>query len=330
MRKREWFIVLSLGIMMILSIGLGRYALSPIEVIGILLGRASEGRMHALIYTIRLPRVLLVTISGMALGLSGLVYQKVFQNPLVSPDLLGASSGASLGAAIAIVFFSSSSLSISITAFVCSMLVVIGTMFLARYMKGKTLGLILAGIVTSALSSSLLMMLKVIGDPYKDLPSIEFWLMGGFYHASWQEIMILLPTCIIGVGLLFLIAYPLKVLTLGEESAKTLGMSFKKIRLIAIAGATLLVASVIAISGLVSWIGLIAPHIARLYSKQIERNNRWGDLVMAMVWGGLLLLVTDTICRTVFPTELPISVLTSFIGGILLAFLLIYQSRIKH
>ncbi|MGL4799225.1 MAG: FecCD family ABC transporter permease [Cellulosilyticaceae bacterium] len=327
MRKKECLLSLIAVMLVIISVGIGRYHLTFSEVIQALLGIGAEERVHTLVYQIRLPRIVMVGLSGMALGLSGLVYQKLFRNPLVSPDLLGASSGASLGAAVGIVLGGQISGSVAVSAFGGSLLAVGMTLYLARYVRGATLGLVLAGIVTTALSGSLLMMVKVLADPYKSLPTIEFWLMGGFYNASWKGIAVVMLCVIVGAGICFVLAFQLKLLTVGDEVVKTLGMPVKVMRYSLIGAATLLVASVIAMNGLVSWIGLLAPHVARLYIGKRTTATIYGEMRMCMAWGGIILLVADTLCRTLFPIELPISVMTSLMGGILLGCLLIKQHK---
>ncbi|MGL6173847.1 MAG: FecCD family ABC transporter permease [Cellulosilyticaceae bacterium] len=322
-----------LGSLILLLIGLaivtlmmGRYPMTTAQLWDVISGKDQTSQVYTLLTQIRIPRVLLVTICGGALALSGTVYQSVFRNPLVSPDVLGVSSGCGVGAALAILFMSQISFSIQIMAFVAGILAVFIALYMAKIVQGnKLLGLVIAGIVTSSIASAITMFLKYVADPYKQLPTIEFWMMGGFYNANWQQLLSILPALIIATTVLFLLKWQLKILTLGEEEAMTLGVSVKKIRVISIICSTCLVAAVVSVAGLVSWIGLVAPHIVKLaIGDRLER-----EMPMTIVIGGILLLVADTISRCLFTAELPISILTTFVGAPFLAYLLYKRGKVS-
>lgn len=318
MRKRAWLIAVGIMLtLMVLSVMIGRYRISF---------REMDEISKTLLFHIRMPRTFLVFLSGMALALAGSTYQKVFQNPLVSPDVLGATSGASLGACVGMVLFSGRQVEIAVFAFIGAITMVSMTLYLAKFIQRKTLGFILSGMITSAIAGALVMFLKIMADPYRDLPSIEFWLMGAFSHASWQDVIILLPVVSIIGGLMLALVYPLDVLSLGEEHAKSLGMHVKTALYLAVVGGTLLVATVVSLSGLISWIGLIAPHIGKRFCKGAQLSGR-EVLAIIMLTGGSLLLAADLVARTVLTIELPISILTSFFGGMVLMIVLIRRKE---
>ncbi|MBU3810626.1 MAG: iron ABC transporter permease [Candidatus Niameybacter stercoravium] len=320
----------AIGILLALSsmaLMIGRYPMSHRELGRVFLGRDTTSSLYTLIMQIRLPRILIVILSGGALSLAGTIYQCLFQNPLVSPDVLGVSSGCGVGAILAILFFSRFSLSLQMMAF-CGGIIAVGlALFMARMSRtNKLLGLVIAGIVISSIASALTMLLKYGADPYKQLPTIEFWLMGGFYKANWENFKLIWPSIGIGIVILFVLRWPLKVLTLGDEEAATLGVNVKSIRIIAIGAVTLLVAAVVSVSGVISWIGLVAPHIVKL----LVGNNLEKEMPMSLCIGAILLLLADTLARSLCAAEIPVSVLTTFVGAPFLAHLLYQRGRAEQ
>lgn len=323
MKRKTLFLGSLLIITLLLSLSLGRYNLSFKEVLEVLIGTSRENLHYTVIYGMRLPRITLVVLCGSGLALTGHIYQVVFRNPLVSPDILGVSAGCSFGAAFAMVFLGGSLVAIGGMSFLCGVGVVLLTMYLSKRLKNKTLGLVLWGIVTSAIASSGLMLIKYSADPYKELPTIEFWLMGGFYQAKWEHVGAIASVFFVVVFVLYALRWKLKVMMLGDEAASALGVDIKFVRYGALTFATFLVASIISLVGLVSWIGLIAPHLAKIYTKKEDLSC----MGIGMIFGSLILLVADTFARTLFPAELPISILTSFMGAILLAIILIQSNK---
>lgn len=323
MRKKTLFVGSLLMLCIFGALSLGRYSLSFKEVLDVLMGSGESELHYTVVYGMRLPRIMLVVLCGSGLALSGHVYQTIFRNPLVSPDILGVSAGCSFGAAFAMVFLGGGLWAIGGMSFLCGIVVVSLTMILARRIRNKTLGLVLWGIVTSSLASSGLMLIKYGADPYKELPAIEFWLMGGFYQANWQHVWAVGIVFIVAVVILYLLRCKLKVMMLGDEAANALGVNVRVVRYSALTIATFLVAIIISLVGLVSWIGLIAPHLAKLYTKKEDLSC----MAIAMVLGSLVLLVADTAARTLFPAELPISILTSFMGAVLLAIILLQSNK---
>ena len=308
-----------LVIVVIISLLIGRYNIKPMEIINTIFYGNTDSMEFNLIWNIRFPRVILVLVCGGALALSGMVYQSIFQNPIVSPDVLGVSSGASLGAAIAIVFLAASPAMIQIMAFIFGIGAVLFSLILSKNMRSnRVLALIIAGIVTGAISSSFLMIIKYLADPYKELPSIDFWLMGGFYNSSWSNVSYVAVLTAISTIILFLLRWKLKVLTMGDEQAKLLGINVKAIRMIAIFSATLLVSTVVSVAGIISWIGLLAPHIVKFYTKD-DISEVMG---LTMIIGAIIMIIADTIARSITSTEIPVSILTSLVGAPFLVYIL--------
>lgn len=312
-------------ILSILSLCIGRYELSPLEILNTLIGNGDMGE-YSLLVNIRIPRIILVVISGGALALSGMVFQSMFQNPLISPDVLGVTSGCSLGAALGIVFLSASPILVQSLSFTFGLLAVIFSVLLSKRMRSnRILALVISGIVTGALTSSMIMIIKYFADPYKDLPAIDFWLMGGFYNSSWSNIAYVSVLCLFSTIVIYLFRWRLKVITMGDESAKLLGVNVKLVRLIVILASTLLVSAVVSVAGVISWIGILVPHIVKSYAKDDISKN----IPITILAGGIILLLADTLARSITTTEIPISIVTSFVGAPFLVYLLNKKGTFK-
>ena len=319
-RRAVWALALFWAALLVCSVCLGRYEIAPREVAHILLGGPADPTAAALLFSIRLPRLALVAFSGGALAVAGLVYQTVFSNPLASPDVLGVASGASVGAAAAMLLFPGAFLLRQGMAFGCGLAAVAAALYLARFVRhNRVLGLVLAGIVVGGVSEALLMMLKFCADPQRQLPAIEYWLMGGFQNARWRDAAAVAVFMLAAGGLLHLLRFPMKALSLGDERAWGLGISPQRLRLGAVACATVLVAAVVSVAGVVSWVGLIAPHMARLLGAR--------DIVKSMpavfFMGSALLLLADLLARTLSAAEIPVSIFTSFFGASALGIFLV-------
>lgn len=315
--KRTWWLPVALVFTIGIALCVGRYG-TDIHALMEAIFLQKEGVVHALVWNLRLPRIVLVCISGAALAVSGIIFQTVFQNPLASGDVIGASSGCSLGAAAAILL-SLSSWGVEISAFIGGLCSVILTFLLASRIRGnRILNLVIAGLILQAVTTSLMMGLKIIADPQTQLAGIEYWLMGGFSDANWQGVILSLGICIPTLCLLYGNRWKIQQLAYGEE-AKTLGIHVPRIRTLALVGATLLVSSVISVAGIVSWVGLLIPHVLRLaYRKPL--SNMMG---VTMVSGALFLLVCDTLARSITSIEIPISILTSLAGALTLLVLFV-------
>lgn len=324
MRKKNLILVGVLCVCMLTALSSGRYPIRISEIIKGLFNGHLSPQVYTLFFQMRLPRMLLVALSGASLALAGLIYQNVFKNPLVSPDVLGVSSGCSVGAILAILFVGGSSNSTQLAAFLGGCTVVIITMSLAKAVPSeRILALIVSGIVVSALASALIMFLKYLADPYKDLPTIEFWLMGGFYNASYAQLKSIMIPILIAILAIYLFRWQLNVLSLGEEQALSLGVNTTVVRIVGLIASTLMVAAVVSVAGVVSWVGLMAPHIVKkMYSEDL-RQCIFGSLLV----GATLLLVADTVARSLLSVELPISILTTLMGAPFLAYLMIRKGK---
>lgn len=269
--------------------------------------------------TLRIPRTCMAMLSGIVLSIAGSVYQKVFQNPLAAPDIIGVSSGSSVGAAIAILFAGGGIITTALFAFMGGILAVCLVLFLSLFTSKKgMMGIVLTGIAVNAFSQAVLMLLKLTADPEKHLASIEFWIMGSFADATLQKFIGTILFVVIGVIGVFLLYRQILILSLGDVQAKSLGVSVQKMRCIILLFATLITSAVVSVTGLISFVGLIAPHIAKLI---LKTSNICG-LILSGIIGGILLLTADIISRSVGTSEIPVSIITSLLGAPCLFFLL--------
>lgn len=304
-------------VILLASIGLfiGRYDTSVYDIIQALIGNGDH-MTHSLVWNIRLPRIMLVLLSGGALALSGVVYQTVFKNPLASGDVIGASSGCSLGAMIAILCAGDLWMIVGFS-FIGGLIIVLCTILLASKVKGnRILNLVIAGLILQAVATSFMMIIKLQADPFRELANIEYWLMGGFSDASWSQVWFVSVPILLCCVCLYALRWQIQMLSFGEE-ADTLGVPVKRVRLLALLLATLLISSVISIAGIVSWVGLLVPHIIKmLYHQPLSKS--FGSIFLC---GSCFLLLCDTLARSLFAIELPISVLTSLFGALFLILL---------
>jgi len=264
-----------------------------------------------ILFRVRLPRIISAFLIGAALSVSGSAYQGMFKNPLVSPDILGVSAGAGFGAAWAIVVGLPYYL-VQAVAFLFGLLVVFfSTLISKRVRFGQTISLILAGTMFSALSTAGTTLLKYISEPSNTLPAITFWLMGSLAKVSWSSLLFSLPPMIVGFCLLFLLRWRLNLLTLGDEEARSLGIDPVRTRRQAILGATFLSAAAVCLGGLIGWVGLMIPHIARgLVGPQYKQL-----LPISALLGGCFLLLMDNLARSLLVMELPLGVMTACLGA---------------
>lgn len=325
-RKRFWILTIVLAGVILLSCCIGRYELSISDILGILMGKGGNLMDEKLFLQIRLPRTFFVVLSGGALALAGMVYQSVFQNPLVSPDVLGVSSGCSVGGIIGILMFGHSIVISQFLTFGLGLLAVAAAMLLASCMGGnKRYLMIIAGIIVGALANSVIVLLKYMADPNRDLPAIEYWLMGSFQNADWDSVLRIFPIAVLSVVILFLYRWKMKVLILGDEEADSLGVSPHIVRNISLICATILVAVVVSEAGVVAWIGLIAPHLIRMFCGEDYIKNFFPCILL----GGILLLAADICSRSIAAAEIPVSIFTSFFGAAVLTIFLV-KGRKDH
>lgn len=309
-------LVLAAGALVALMIG--PYRLTLAEVLAALTGRA-EGTADVVVRNIRLPRVLAAMLVRAALAAAGASYQVLFRNPLVSPDILGVSSGAALGAVCGI-FLSLPVIAIQGFAFAGGLGAVALVIFVSQAVRGvdQTLVLVLTGVVMGALAGAATSLLKVMADPYDQLPAITFWLLGSLASTTPADLGPVLPAVAIGLVPLILLRWRINLLSLGDDEARALGVDAPRLRLLVIAAATLITASVVAIAGVVGWVGLVIPHIARM----LVGPSFATLLPVAAILGAGYLLLVDTLCRTLATIEIPLGILTAVLGASFFLYLL--------
>lgn len=310
--------VLLLLAVLVWSVITGQYPLT-------LKGLLSGDTMSIMVFKrLRLPRALMGVIGGFGLSISGFIYQLIFKNPLASPDIVGVSSGASAGAALAIVVVSASAPVISVSAFIGAVTALIITLLTAYLVPGRnSYTIVLAGIAIHSVAQTILMFLKLAADPEKQLASIEYWIMGSLNGISRDSLAIPFLTTLTGFIVIALLYRQVLILSTSEEEAVSLGVNVAILRFIILMLATLIVSSIICVTGLISFIGLIAPHIARLLTK---RNDIFTYITSGFT-GAILLTLADILARSVSTSELPVSIFTSLLGAPLLIILLIRANK---
>ncbi|QCT19071.1 iron ABC transporter permease [Jejubacter calystegiae] len=303
----------------------GAYPLSFRRLAAVLLNEDGvPDRERFMFWYIRLPRIASALLIGAGLAGAGATYQGIFRNPLVSPDILGVSAGAGLGACIAI----SAGLSmefIQLLAFSGGLIVVFGVWLISRLItrRDPVLSLVLIGIALGTLCAAGISLIKTLADPYTQLPSITFWLMGGLSGMTLTDLGFCAPVILMGSAPLLLLRWRMNLLTLSDEEALSLGINVSRLRFGLIVCATLITASAVAVAGVIGWIGLIVPHIARL----MTGGNYQRLLPVAMGCGAILLLLTDTLARTLNDVEIPLGIVTAFLGA---PFFLLLLTRRVH
>ena len=325
---RQWLWLLSILLLfgVFLSLSLGRYSNDPLKVINVLLARLGanvnvDPTMDSIVFNVRLPRILASIMIGGMLSLSGTVYQSVFRNPLVSPDLLGVSSGAAVGAAGAILL-GAGLVTRQAFAFIGGISAVLITSLVPRLLRNRSnMMLVLSGIIVGGFLSSVLAIMKFVAEEQTELSSIVFWQMGSLSSILGRELLAILPVFIICSVLLLMLSWRINILALGDIEAQTLGVNVRQVRSIVIVTASLLTASAVSISGTIGWIGLVVPHLGRL----VVGSDNTRSMPLAVLMGSFFMLVVDTLARTVSSAEIPLSILTGFIGAPLYAYLLYKQ-----
>ena len=319
--RRGTLILVALGALVLAStlasLMLGRYPIDPIEAVGMLANLALPidpfwtSQQETLFFQVRLPRIVLALMVGCSLATAGAAYQGTFQNPLVSPDILGASQGAAFGAAVAILL-GLGSLGISLLAFACSIAAVLLVLAVGTRAKGNHLLIVvLAGVMVSSLFQAGVSFAKLIADPTDQLAAITYWLMGSLTGAKWSDMAFALPPIAIGLAALFALRWRINVLTMGDDEASTMGVNARRVRLIVILAATLVTAASVSISGMIGWVGLVIPHFARMIVGCDYRKL----LPASMLMGASFLLIVDDVARLVASSEIPIGILTAFVGA---------------
>lgn len=311
------------------SFMLGRYPIAPAQVGALLVSQVIPvdqiwtNQQADIFFGVRLPRVLMAILVGCCLSVAGAAYQGIFQNPLVSPDILGASQGAAFGAAIAILAGASSFI-ISAYAFGFAMLCVGIVMLVAQRAKGnQLLGVVLAGIMVGSLFSAGVSFVKLVADPTSQLPAITYWLMGSFTDATMNDVAWVIVPMLVGTITLYLLRWRINILTMGDDEARTMGVNTNRIRAIVILAATLVTAASVSVSGMIGWVGLVIPHLSRMLVGCDYRKL----LPTAMLMGSSFLLIVDNFSRLIGTAEIPIGILTAFVGAPFFLYLIIRQGK---
>lgn len=308
----------------LISFALGRFPIKPNELVRIFLSkfirleRTWPDSMETVVWNIRLPRVLTAMLVGAALSGAGACYQGIFKNPLVSPDVLGASAGAGFGAALAILF-SMPAWMVQANAFFFGILSVVLVYVLSMQMKGnQVLGLVLSGVLLGNVFQAGTSFLKYVADPADKLPAITYWLMGDLSHTQMGDFWTAFFPIALSLIPLLLVRWKINVLTLGEEEARSLGISTRALRAVIIACSTILTASAVSVSGMVGWVGLVVPHLARMIAGPDYKIL----LPASVVMGACYLLIVDDLARILAQVEIPLGILTSLVGAPFFLYLL--------
>lgn len=314
-----WLVVL-LAVVFLVSIFLGRYPGPGF----ITFDRLSRDELaQALVFNLRMPRLLTAVLLGMSLSAAGAIFQMIFGNPLVEPGFLGVSQGASFGAAFSIIFLTNTAWAVQTSAAVFAFLGLGLSYFVARRVRygGWVLRLILAGIAVSALFSAGLGVLKYIADPLSQLPEITFWLLGGLWSLTWPQFFSILPAVAIGLFIAYRMRWRINLLSLNDETAFSLGAAPGRERTLLLVAAVIATSAVISVAGMVGWVGLIIPHIAR---RLFGADARY-VLPASMLIGAIFTVVCDDLARSLFVGEIPLGILTSFIGAAIFMTLMMRQ-----
>ena len=322
-RYNRFLLLLSLGILVVflVSVFVGRYPSPPGMSPRTLL---EDSLARQLVLNLRLPRLLVAFLLGMVLSAAGSVLQMIFRNPLVEPGFLGISQGAAFGAAVSILWFANHPLVIELSATFFGLLALAASYYLSTRIRygGWVLRLILSGVAVSALFSAGVGVLKYIADPLTELPEITFWLLGGLYSVTWRDLLFVLPFALVGIVVVYVMRWRVNLLSLNDDTAFSLGASLTRERLIILITIVAAAAAITAISGVISWVGLIVPHISRrIFGASAEKS-----IPAAMLLGGGFTMIADDLARTLLAGEIPLGILTSAIGAGLFIYLMISMS----
>lgn len=318
--------VLMLAVVFIVCLGLGRFSVPALQALRIMASRLTplnleatwSDKMESVILSVRLPRLVGAVLVGAALALSGATYQSLFKNPLVSPDLLGISSGACVGAAFAILLDFPYPL-IQLSALGMGLFTVFLTTLIPKLFRNKSsLMLVLSGVIMSGFMSAILGIAKYVADPEDHLASIVYWMMGAFSNARLKNVLLVSPPMLVSMTVLLLLRWRINLLSLGDAEAKSLGVNVKRARALTILCSTVLTACAVCLCGTIGWLGLIVPHLGRLVIGQDNRHL----LPMSAVLGALFLVIVDTLARNLTGSEIPLSIITGALGAPLFVWLL--------
>ena len=312
---------MALGVLVVVatlaSLMLGRVPITPAEAGGMLASQVVPiepfwtSQQETLFFQVRLPRIVLALLVGCSLAAAGAAFQGTFQNPLVSPDILGASQGAAFGAAVAILL-GLGAFGISAFAFAAAIVTVLLVLLVSSRAKGNHLMVVvLAGVMMSSLLQAAVSYTKLIADPTDQLAAITYWLMGSLTGAKPADLAMAAAPMAAGLLALFALRWRINILTMGDDEASTMGVNAQRVRIVVIFAATLVTAASVAVTGMIGWVGLVIPHFARMVIGCDYRKL----LPASMLMGASFLLIVDDVARLATTAEIPIGILTAFVGA---------------
>ncbi len=332
--KRANLIILLLAVLMValaaISLMLGRYPIDLGQAVAMLVNCVIPidptwtEQQSTLFFNVRLPRILLALMVGCCLSVAGAAYQGTFQNPLVSPDILGASQGAAFGAAVAILC-GFTAVMVSVSAFLFALLTVFLVLLISARAKGNhMMVVVLAGVMVSSLFQAGVSYAKLVADPTDELADITYWLMGSLTGAKMSQVTTVFPILLVGCAVLFALRWRINILTMGDDEASTMGVNARLIRIVVIIAATFITAACVSVTGMIGWVGLVIPHLCRMlvgadYKKLIPAS---------MLMGAGFLLLVDDIARLATTAEIPIGILTAFVGAPFFLYLITRRKRL--
>lgn len=301
----------------LLSFATGKYPITPGELLRVFFGKLTgaektwTNEVELVIFKIRMPRVLAGAMIGAGLSAAGAAYQGLFRNPMVSPDVLGASAGAGFGAAVSL-YLGLGYAAVTANAFIGGIVAVAVVYIVStRTKQNPTLGMVLAGIMISSLFNSGTSFIKLIADPNNILPAITFWLMGSIAGVRESQLLWAAVPILGGLLVLFLSRWKLNMLTMGEDEARSMGVNTKLMRIVIVTASTLITAACVSISGLIGWVGLVIPHFSRMLVGYDYRVM----MPVSMLMGASFMMLVDNLARTIVTSEIPIGILTAFVGA---------------
>jgi len=319
-KKRKWLLIVALAVLavvFVVSFAIGKYPVPPDTLLHIFWSKLTgalkdwSDDIELVIFKIRMPRIFAGALIGAGLSTAGAAYQGLFRNPMVSPDVLGASAGAGFGAAVSL-YLGLNFAMVSVNAFICG-IAAVGVAYLisTKVKQNPTLGMVLAGIMISSLFSSGTSYIKLIADPNNTLPLITYWLMGSISSIRVSELIYASIPILSGMLVLFLLRWKMNLVAVGEDEAHSMGINTRLMRIIIVSAATMISAACVSISGMIGWVGLVIPHFARMAVGHDYRIM----LPMSMIMGAGFLMIVDNFARMLATLEIPIGILTSFVGA---------------
>ena len=318
-KTRRRIVIAALFILPLLTalicLGFGRYALSIFDTVRILFSSITAAEItpveRSVIFSVRLPRIILAAFVGAGLSCAGAAFQGLFTNPLATPDTLGVASGASFGAVLALLF-RSNLIVVQTFALFFGLLSCAVTYYVGRFRgRSSIVMIVLSGMVVSALFQAFVSLVKYVADPQDVLPAITYWLMGSMSGASYKTLLLGLPFIIIGTTVIFALRWRLNILSLNEDEAQSMGINIQFMRLLVIVASSLITASAVSMCGSIGWVGLLVPHMARML---MGSNNRT-VIPISISLGASFVIIIDTFARSATAAEIPISILTAVIGA---------------